>query len=92
MARVLDETFLAPHPRTVLWWVQREQCRRCERFREVHIAATHRSAEHTVMHCEVGAPIVRRNGRTDYSACIDMRDENSACGPAALLFQPKLKV
>lgn len=74
----LDERFLRPHPRTLLWWAQRERCRTCGHYRLESSAAAQGAG--TLEHCMAGR-------RGIYAApCIDMRDEGRQCGPDAALY------
>ena len=77
----LDTRYLRPHPRTMLWWAQRETCRNCAHYRLESSAAAQGSG--TVEHCMAGRCW---SGRT--AACIDMRDQGQACGTEAALFVP----
>lgn len=73
----LDERFLRPHSRTVLWWAQRETCRTCAHYRPELGAGGE-----TLERCAHG----RNSGGRDGSACIEMRDPGAACGPDGLLY------
>ena len=80
MAMMLDTRFLRVHPRTLLWWAQRETCRTCAHYRQER--GGERSSGMSMMdHCAAG-----RCASGRLSACIDMRDEGQACGPEAYLF------
>lgn len=79
----IDRTFLTPHPRTVLWFEQRETCARC---------ANHLLIGTTEMRCKV-APMLVSGGlakahaaRGTFIYCIDAREPEGACGPDAKLF------
>lgn len=77
---MLDTRFLRVHPRTRLWWAQRETCRTCAHYRQER--SGERSCGMSMMdHCAAG-----RDGSGRLSACIDMRDEREACGTEAALF------
>ena len=71
--------FLVVHPRTALWWEQREVCRRCVNQAETPLT---RKANNGVagggMTCSAAA-------HTD--SCISARDAGAACGPDARLFK-----
>jgi hypothetical protein len=85
--RLIDPRFLSVHPRTLLWWKEREQCSACAHLDSKPIPNERGTG--MVMHCKATAPRVRDNGRVDYSACISARDPGAACGPAAALFVPR---
>jgi hypothetical protein len=67
------------HPRTALWWIEREQCRRC---------SFHRSDGHADA-CDHPRAIIgagRARAGNGGATCISVRDEGGACGPAGRLF------
>ena len=70
---ITDTRFLAVHPRTELWWEQREQCWIC-------INATRTD---TMLTCDA----VARDGNNFDRTCISARDEGGPCGPSAKLFR-----
>lgn len=76
----LDTTFLRLHPRTALWWEQREQCRVCSQHAKVG-----RSEDV----CLLPGNNIKGKGRTPGVPCITSRDEGSPCGPGAARFTPK---
>jgi len=80
-----DDRFLTVHPRTALWWQQREKCLQCANMSRM--AGTAREATHTAMKCSaVGGG--GTNSRGD-SSCIAARDEGpNLCGPRAKLYRP----
>ena len=78
---ITDKRFLRVHPRTLLWWREREQCRRCVHYRE-RAAAGVRNQRRTPLQSCMAQPKARRYPW----ACIEMRDEGSPCGPLGLLF------
>jgi hypothetical protein len=82
---LLDQTFLTPHWRTVLWWKQREQCNRCRRMIESPIKGR-APGVHQGSDCGGGMVCDRVTGKFDRS-CITARDEGKPCGPDALLFE-----
>jgi hypothetical protein len=71
MSRIIDERFLAVHPRTALWWEQRKLCRSCFNYTD-HGAGRGESCE-----AVPGGP---RGG----TSCIEARD--TQCGSKAVLF------
>lgn len=77
MTRILDERFLTVHPRTALWWEQRETCKKCVHFRKRADGA---------LSCTAigGGGGTGLNGGD--AACISARDEGQRCGPDAKLF------
>jgi hypothetical protein len=79
----IDERFLTVHPRTALWWQQREQCATCRWQREK--PQNHEKRNGGGLACDA-AP-----GKGWYGAfsCISARDEGSPCGPDARLWQAK---
>ena len=81
----LRSDFLSPHPATLAWWEQREQCERCAHLRtsiEGHKDQT------VVMRCRRAH---NPAGRQWLSYCIDARLEGRACGPEAKLFKEATK-
>jgi hypothetical protein len=79
-----DPRFTTLHPRTALWWVQREQCRQCDRML---VREDRRKRGDMGMDC-AARPEAWWDGNKDRS-CITMRDVDSPCGPGAALFKPK---
>lgn len=77
-----DTRFLSVHPRTLLWWREREQCRRCVHYRE-RSAAGQRHQRTPLQYC-----VALTKGRRYPWACIEMRDEGAPCGPLGRLFEP----
>lgn len=87
MPRIIDETYLSVHPRTALWWQQREKCELCANHRKV----IGRARGETMLKCNASggggtSPDGKHNG-TDAS-CLRARDEGRRCGPDALMFKP----
>lgn len=81
MGAITDTRFLQPHQRTLRWWQEREQCRRCAHYRE-RASASKRHLERTPLQwCAA-----ETRGRRYPWACIEMRDEGSPCGPHGALF------
>jgi len=77
----VDERFLSVHPRTLLWWQQREQCRKCKHhwFKPEKPGSGH-SGSGGGEYCEA----------TRYShdkTCVSARDTD--CGSEAALFEAK---
>lgn len=77
---IIDTRFLTVHPRTVLWWEQREKCRRCKHY------------DHVVGNSRIGgqeactatpARVVNSFGLS----CISAREPGERCGPEAKLFK-----
>lgn len=91
LQRMLDERFLSVHPRTVAWWAEREQCRRCVHCVEVVIDAGQHQGASVSQRCARGSSPGPYRSRvlTDSAACIRMRDEGQPCGPEGALFEPK---
>lgn len=84
----LDPRFLTVHPRTALWWRQRSKCEKCAHRVE---GPEHRDGKGGVL-CSVvfrhiGAE--RWVGRSINAYCIDAREPDAKCGPAAKLFKPR---
>lgn len=91
VGRLLDERFLRPHPRTALWWQQREQCRACAHCVEVVLDAGRDGASMS-QRCARGTsygPGRRSRVLNDSAACIHMRDEGMPCGPEGRLFEAR---
>lgn len=79
--KLIDPRFLEVHPRTRLWWQQREQCAKC-----THLV---RRPGRTEWQCKAGnKPRDVRSVRW-YRSCHDAREEGSQCGPNAVLFSPR---
>lgn len=76
----IDERFLSVHPRTALWWEQREVCQRCK-----HVRQTEQTPK---AGGEMFCAVVAGGGGNGRHPCITARDENQACGPTAWLFEP----
>jgi hypothetical protein len=85
----LDTRFLTTHPRTVLWWEQREQCRGCAHaiIEEVERRAGFNETS-TTMRCAALEPYPHTRTQP---YCIDARDPGKPCGPKAVLFTPAKK-
>lgn len=70
------------HPRTALWFKQREQCDRCR-----HTATrAHRKGNGTTV-SSGGGSMACVLGRGPDQSCMSMRDAGSRCGPDARLFE-----
>ena len=61
--RTLDERFLRPHPRTVLWWAQRETCRTCAHYRQERSGESRSGMSIVVIAKSVNSGSVRPPGR-----------------------------
>jgi hypothetical protein len=72
-----DQRFLTLHPRTALWWQQREQCRRCEHHLETQFAGKAGGQESCAVSVD-GSRLL---------PCIDAREEGGVCGPRARFFK-----
>lgn len=77
----IDERFLSVHPRTALWWKQREKCAQCVHY-DV-LPGTPKTGGGTV--CRSMAA----GGPNKLNSAITARDEGHVCGPAAALFVAK---
>lgn len=85
LPRIIDERFLRVHPRTALWWEQREQCKRCAHVRhrpQKFTGKGNTNGSGLGMSCAVSP------ARWGEASCIGARDLGSPCGPDADLFQP----
>jgi hypothetical protein len=71
------------HPRTALWWQQRETCLKCANVQLKTVGTG--DNECRVMHCKKAFTRTMNNGRVDNRSCLAMRDEGAACGPDAKL-------
>lgn len=91
MPRLLDERFLTVHPRTALWWAEREQCRQCKHHSYVpHVGlGTSKRDGGGGTGCGERCALAPSNGKTlsPGSSCIQAREER--CGPEARLFEPR---
>lgn len=83
------------HPRTLLWWEQREQCVRCLRSHQDGDATNGCARTHFGDAAGLRCSEVRRHigggnaaGRNIDVYCIDARSEGALCGPDARLFKP----
>lgn len=85
---IIDQTFLKPHWRTVLWWAEREQCRRCKHMsiRPTRPRNGGRSAGSEVGGGWVCAMVPGGPGGAGTS-CIDARERG--CGPDATRFEAR---
>lgn len=89
----IDTRFLSPHPATVTWWQQREQCESCR-----WLNLREGSEGEGTMHC-LASPqphegvrrmlAARRANHVVHLYCIDARGERGPCGPNAVLYEPK---
>lgn len=76
----LDQRFLRIHPRTALWFEQRETCERCANCIVMPPLAG-RNSGNGGMRCALNKP---------EPYCIDMREVgDSTCGPEARFFKEK---
>jgi len=82
----LDTRFLTVHPRTVLWWEQREKCDQCQHCVRTPTKTTKGNRVATHPH---RCGITPAGGPTGIAYCIDAREPTGDCGPKAKLFQPK---
>lgn len=87
----IDPTYLVPHPETVKWWAQREQCNTCR-----HLSSKAGEGGEGVMRCRAAqrpAPLVRRmlaaRGVDPQPYCVDARGAQGDCGPQARLYAPR---
>lgn len=82
----LDERFLTVHPRTKLWWTQREQCAQCKHVRHIDMKQTRGGWGQSggQWSCAQNKGGGHANG---FRSCIDAREEGGACGPEARLFE-----
>ena len=95
----IDTRFLSVHPRTELWWTQREQCRNC-----VHMSEdgdTTQGRHHSGRGLPRGMRCLKLEGNIGSGSyqgrsisiyCIDARDETGKCGPSGALFKEKKHV
>lgn len=74
--------FLQPHPDTLRWWEQRQQCERCVNVRKREVGR--RDMVSTVYSCKSAAFPGKRE-----PYCIDARLPGQPCGPDAALFKEK---
>ena len=83
----LDTRFLTVHPRTELWWKQRETCGQCA---HCDLSPTKSSSGNgrIVTHPHRCA-ITPGAGPKGLAYCIDAREPSGDCGPYAKLFHPK---
>lgn len=91
MNRIIDETFLTVHPRTALWWQEREQCAICKHSHsEGDLTHGRRTSKTPVtdpgMRCSGTIVQTHGRGRRIDAFCIDAREEGQRCGPNATLF------
>lgn len=66
--------FSKPHPRTILWFEQREKCLTC--------------AANIGWRCHLTRADI--NNRPRWAYCIDAREPGQPCGPDALMHSPKM--
>ncbi len=94
MTRILDERFLSPHPRTVLWQAERLQCASCTSSHEDGDVTQGRRKPGGIsggMRCSASPRRIGGGvhvGRSIHVYCIDAREPGSACGPEGRLFKP----
>lgn len=77
--KATDPRFLSLHPRTALWFEQREQCWLC-----AHLEWSGPGGSSS-MSCGV-VPKSDEHGRVTDRTCISARDVGGACGPGATVF------
>lgn len=84
---LVDERFLTVHPRTALWWEQRETCRQCAHY--VAVASKHPRGTRSTG----GQESCRaRACPTHQPSCMESREEGpNHCGPEARWFVPAQK-
>jgi hypothetical protein len=79
------------HPRTALWWQQREQCQRCARSVTEGDTTNGRRTQATAaggLRCSAATKRIGGAGSRAVAVyCIDARDEGGRCGPEAKLFE-----
>lgn len=79
-----------PHPRTVLWMMEREQCRVCRHCAIVAESSRNpaRSTGPGGWWCLASRPIKKAKHKHE-AYCIDARESGQPCGPEGRLFSPK---
>ena len=85
----LDQRFLSPHPRTLLWWQQRFECRQCAHYALVETGSREHYNSGTAEHCLLNHRQGASTAPVHSGACIDMRDPGQACGPEGRLFKER---
>lgn len=94
--RLIDTRFLTLHPVTAAWHARRDKCRQCKH----HHQDDAKLYEHKAERCHAYKLTRTSRGRApsfelcvDARATADERDDGLAglCGPAAVLFEPKVK-
>lgn len=82
----LDTRFLTVHPRTALWFKQREQCKTCKHV-SIELIERRRDCgeQSTTMRCTASPRYVHSS---QHPYCIDAREPGKSCGPDAVLFTP----
>lgn len=78
--------FLRPHPDTLLWWEQRQQCELCANCNKREVTRCTQSSH--VMRCKVSKTRLPC-GKSYTAYCIDARLPGQPCGPDAALFKEK---
>jgi hypothetical protein len=81
----LDTRFLTVHPRTALWWKQREKCAKCA---AVQIQPVNKAGYGGGWLCG-SLPLGGLGNTKKLSGCMSARDKGQPCGPRAALFVPK---
>lgn len=79
----IDTRFLTIHPRTALWWEQREQCSKCKHLERVDIKQRRASWGQSggQMSCLATGTAEKR------IPCITAREDSMVCGPEARRFE-----
>lgn len=80
---LIDTRFLTVHPRTALWWEQREQCRLCKN--KIDVPSKPKDGNGGTGH---GMRCLKARFPHDAS-CISSREPGTPCGPDAKLFERK---
>lgn len=94
----MDTTFLTVHPRTALWWEQREQCAKCtgctraaaggQRCTFSKMPGTSPIAVSRRRRDERGVEMLGARLAVDVGIyCIDAREPGMPCGPDAKMFE-----
>lgn len=80
----LDDRFLKPHPRTVLWAKERTLCAACNNVLRINLSE---------LRCKLQLQGTEKTAamhasRNVYIYCIDARDPGAPCGSGGELFEP----
>lgn len=78
----LDDQFLKPHPRTVLWAKERTLCEACGNVLRINLSELRCTLQ--LQGTEKTAAM--HASRNVYIYCIDARDPGAPCGPGGELF------